>query len=154
MTNSFQVNDDLTLVRGNHQLASARTSRTGRGLSDVGARSAATGTSPASMTGLGLADFLLGRVGTTRSRRACRRADGPVVPGRVRPGHVASDEPGDGQRGPPVGAVLQPEPDTGANTIFNRDNFRQNVEEHGVPQRAGRASSIPATRVSRPARRA
>ena len=58
-----------------------------------------------------------------------------------------------GQRRPAVGAVLRPEAwRTARISNFSMDNFAERRQEHGVRERAGRASSIRATPASRRAR--
>ena len=62
-TDSYQVSDDLTLVRGNHQLAfGVNIAYRKMDFLTQRARRAATWIVNGQTTGLGLADFLLGRV--------------------------------------------------------------------------------------------
>lgn len=63
-TDSYQVSDDLTLVRGNHQLAFGVNVAYLRMDFLTNARVGGTWTVNGQTTGLGLADFLLGRVST------------------------------------------------------------------------------------------
>ena len=59
------MNDDLTLVRGNHQLAVRRQRDAFHGVDQkTWARGGGQWNFNGQATGLGLADFLLGRVGT------------------------------------------------------------------------------------------
>ena len=61
--NAYQVTDDLTLVRGRHQLAlGVNVAYWNIDFRRHGRAAAATGTFNGQITGLGLADFLLGRV--------------------------------------------------------------------------------------------
>ena len=109
--NSFQVNDDLTLVRGNHQIGLGGSLAHFRVSFRTWARGGGQWNFTGQASGLGLADMLLGRVATIDQSGPLGRRLLPVVPGAVRPGHLEGDQPGDGQCGPAVGALLQPEPD-------------------------------------------
>jgi hypothetical protein len=62
-TNEFQVSDDLTLVRGDHQFAFGGSVAHWGSLSLANVRSPGQLTIDGSQTGLGLADFLLGKMG-------------------------------------------------------------------------------------------
>jgi hypothetical protein len=62
-TNEFQVSDDLTLVRGDHQFAFGGSIAHWGSLSLANVRSPGQLTIDGSQTGLGLSDFLLGRMG-------------------------------------------------------------------------------------------
>ena len=62
-------------------------------------------------SGLGLADFLLGRVATLDQSGLAGVAFYQWYRRRIRAGHLARVEPRDRQRRPALGAVLQPEPD-------------------------------------------
>jgi len=61
-TNDFQVADDLTVVRGRHQLSIGGNVAYWKSDQESHARSGGAWTVDGSATGLGLADFLLGRV--------------------------------------------------------------------------------------------
>ncbi len=63
VTNEFQVNDDLTIVRGAHQLAFGGSLAHWKSLSQANVRSPGQLTIDGTQTGLGLADFLTGRMG-------------------------------------------------------------------------------------------
>jgi carboxypeptidase family protein len=63
-TPSWQVSDDLTLVRGGHQFAFGGAYSSWKSLSLANVRSPGQFTVDGTITGLGLADFLLGRLGT------------------------------------------------------------------------------------------
>ncbi len=134
--NSFQVNDDLTLVRGNHQIG------LGGSLAHFGvsfrtwARGGGQWNFTGQLSGLGLADLLLGRVATIDQSglsgvdyyqwyQALYAQDTWRATSRVT-----------------VNAGLRWEPffsqnlTRGANTIFDRDLFRQNVRStvfHNAP---------------------
>jgi hypothetical protein len=62
--NTYQINDDLTLVRGSHQLAVGASIAYWRSLQRSWAQGGGSWTFNGQTTGLGLADFLLGRVAT------------------------------------------------------------------------------------------
>src|SRR4029450_13301727 len=57
-TPSYQVTDDITLIRGNHQFGIGGSLAFWRSLSRANVRSPGVFTFNASITGLGLADFL------------------------------------------------------------------------------------------------
>jgi hypothetical protein len=61
-TNAYQVSDDLTMVRGRHQLAIGANVAYWKSLQSSNARSGGDWTFDGSATGLGLADFLTGRL--------------------------------------------------------------------------------------------
>ena len=61
-TNDLQVADDLTIVRGRHQLSAGGNAAHWKSNQESHARSAGAWTVDGSATGLGMADFLLGRV--------------------------------------------------------------------------------------------
>jgi hypothetical protein len=63
-TPAWQISDDLTLVRGSHQFGFGGTYSSWKSLSLANVRSPGQFTIDGSITGLGLADFLLGRLGT------------------------------------------------------------------------------------------
>jgi len=63
VTNASQVSDDLTLVRGNHQLSFGASAAYWRFHFQSHSRSAGDWNFTGQLTGLGLADFLMGRVG-------------------------------------------------------------------------------------------
>ena len=62
-TNEFQFNDDLTIVRGAHQLAVGGSIAHWKSLSLANVRSPGQLTIDGTQTGLGLADFMVGRMG-------------------------------------------------------------------------------------------
>jgi len=125
--NSFQLNDDLTLVRGSHQIAlGANIARFGVSFK-TWARGGGQWNFSGQLSGLGLADFLLGRVATVDQSglsgvdyyqwyQALYAQDTWRASDRVT-----------------VNAGLRWEPffsqnlTRGANTIFDRGRFRQNV---------------------------
>ena len=59
---TWQISEDLTLVRGRHQLALGANVAYWTRCRRPGRTAAATGISTADVTGLGMSDFLLGRV--------------------------------------------------------------------------------------------
>ena len=61
-TNSYQLNQDLTLVRGSHQLALGANVAYWKSLQTSHQRSGGNWSFDGSITGLGLADFMLGRL--------------------------------------------------------------------------------------------
>jgi hypothetical protein len=126
--NSFQVNDDLTLVRGNHQIALGGSLAHFRVSFRTWARGGGQWNFSGQASGLGLADLLLGRVATIDQSglsgvdyyqwyQALYAQDTWRASSRVT-----------------VNAGLRWEPffsqnlTRGANTIFDRDRFRQNVK--------------------------
>jgi hypothetical protein len=60
----WQISDDLTLVRGSHQFGFGGTFSSWKSLSLANVRSPGQFSIDGSITGLGLADFMLGRLGT------------------------------------------------------------------------------------------
>ena len=88
--NSFQVNDDLAVVRGNHQFGfGVNVARFRRRSEDLGARRR-----PVELHGAGVGPGACGLPARAcrdpRSIRPVRRRVRPVVQRRVRTGHVAS----------------------------------------------------------------
>ena len=63
-TPSWQISDDLTLVRGSHQFAFGGNYASWKSLSLANVRSPGQFTVDGTITGLGLADFMVGRLGT------------------------------------------------------------------------------------------
>jgi hypothetical protein len=63
-TPSWQISDDLTLVRGSHQFVFGGSYASWKSLSLANVRSPGQFTVDGTITGLGLADFMLGRLGT------------------------------------------------------------------------------------------
>ena len=125
--NSFQLNDDLTLVRGNHQIGLGGSIAHFRVSFRTWARGGGQWNFTGQASGLGLADLLLGRVATIDQSglsgvdyyqwyQALYAQDTWRATSRVT-----------------VNAGLRWEPffsqnlTRGANTIFDRDLFRQNV---------------------------
>ena len=60
----WQISDDLTLVRGSHQFGFGGTYASWKSLSQANVRSPGQFSVDGTITGLGLADFMLGRLGT------------------------------------------------------------------------------------------
>jgi hypothetical protein len=125
--NSFQVSDDLTLVRGNHQIALGGTLAHFRVSFRTWARGGGQWNFTGQLSGLGLADMLLGRVATI---------DQSGLSGvdyyQWYQGVYAQDTWRASNR-VTINAGLRWEPffsqnlTRGANTIFDRDLFRTNV---------------------------
>ena len=63
-TPAWQISDDITMVRGNHQYAFGGNFARWSSLTSANVRSPGQFTVDGSITGLGLADFLLGRLGS------------------------------------------------------------------------------------------
>jgi hypothetical protein len=63
-TPTWQISDDLTLVRGSHQFGFGGSYASWRSLSSANVRSPGQFSVDGTITGLGLADFMLGRLGT------------------------------------------------------------------------------------------
>jgi Carboxypeptidase regulatory-like domain/TonB dependent receptor len=63
-TPSWQISDDLTLVRGSHQFVFGGSFASWKSLSSANVRSPGQFSVDGTITGLGLADFMLGRLGT------------------------------------------------------------------------------------------
>ena len=63
-TPSWQISDDLTLVRGSHQFVFGGSYASWKSLSSANVRSPGQFSVDGTITGLGLADFMLGRLGT------------------------------------------------------------------------------------------
>jgi hypothetical protein len=125
--NSFQLNDDLTLVRGNHQIGLGGSAARFRVSFRTWARGGGQWNFTGQASGLGLADLLLGRVATIDQSglsgvdyyqwyQALYAQDTWRATNRIT-----------------VNAGLRWEPffsqnlTRGANTIFDRDLFRQNA---------------------------
>ena len=142
--------DDLTVVRGNHQFGVGANVQYWKG--DYTSTSRANGNwiIDGSATGLGLADLLVGRVTSVEHGGPNR-----VLVNNWYRGSYAQDSWRASSRVTVNGGVRW-EPYFGQNvennaiTIFRMENFQQGHQEQGVPQRAGRSASIPATRDSRP----
>ena len=129
-TDSYQVSDDLTLVRGNHQLAFGVNVAYLTMDFLTNARVGGTWTVNGQNTGLSLADFLLGRVSTLE------HGAGNLLPTAMwYQGVYAQDTWRAGSR-VTINAGLRWEPFFGQNVtngaIYNwsRDNFRNNVKSN------------------------
>ena len=126
--NSFQINDDLTLVRGNHQIALGASLAHFRVSFRTWARGGGQWNFTGAASGLGLADLLLGRVNTV-DQSGLSGVDyyqwyhGTYIQDTWRATSRVT-----------FNAGLRWEPffsqnlTRGANTIFDRDRFRQNIK--------------------------
>ena len=141
-TNASQVSNDLTLVRGNHQLSLGGSVAFWQFSFQSHARSGGNWNFTGQLTGLGMADFLTGRVGRLEH-------GGPALlpMDQWYTGLYAQDTWRLNSR-LTVNAGLRWEPYFGQNVVsgavynFSRENFRTNVEEPGVRERA-RGSRLP-----------
>ena len=138
------MSDDLTLVRGNHQLSLGGNLAYWKLYFQSHARSGGDWMFTGQLTGLGLADFLLGRVGRLEH-------GGPAIlpMNQWYLGLYAQDTWRVTVR-VTLNAGLRWEPYFGQNVLngavynFSLDNFRNNVRSQRVQERAGRSSSTPA----------
>jgi len=127
LTNASQVSDDLTLVRGNHQLSVGGSVAYWRFAFQSHSRSGGDWNFTGQLTGLGLADFLMGRVGRLEH-------GGPAIlpMDQWYMGLYAQDT----WRASPrvtINAGIRWEPYFGQNVLngavynFSRENFRDNI---------------------------
>ena len=152
-TDSYQVSDDLTLVRGNHQLGVRRQRRVLEdGLPDqraVGRRLERQRADARVWAG--------GFPARTRGA-ASSTAAGNALPmdmwysGRLRAGHVEGQFAGDGQRRPPLGAVPRPERRERRHLQLGHRQLPEQREERRSSSTRRPASCIPATTASPAAR--
>ena len=108
-TDASQVSNDLTLVRGDHQLALGGNLAYWKFSFQSHARSGGNWNFTGQLTGLGLADFMIGACRPAGARRAGAPADESVVRGPLRSGHLARESTGHAQWRPALGAVLRAE---------------------------------------------
>jgi len=134
--NSFQVNDDLTLVKGDHQIGVGASVAHFRVSFRTWARGGGQWTFTGQAAGLGLADMLLGRVATIDQSGLSGVDYYQWYQG------VYAQDTWRAARRVTVNAGIRWEPffsqnlTRGANTIFDRDRFRQNVKStvfHNAP---------------------
>ncbi len=127
-TNASQISDDLTLVRGNHQIGIGANVAYWKMDFLTHARSGGNWTFNGQLTGLGLADFLMGRVG-----RLEHGGPGALPMDQWHVGLYAQDTWRASSR-VTLNAGLRWEPYFGQSVLnsaisnFSRDNFRRNVE--------------------------
>jgi len=126
-TNSSQVSDDLTLVRGSHELSLGANVAYWKHYFFSHARSSGDWLFTGQLTGLGLADFMLGRVGRLEH-------GGPaIMPMNEWYLGLYGQDSWKLAHGLTINAGLRWEPYFGANVLndavynFSRDNFRNNV---------------------------
>ena len=143
---TWQISEDLTLVRGRHQIAlGVERGLLGHAAEGMGQRRrqlevqrqhhrARHGRLPA-------------RPGRDlRARLVLRRPPQSVVPGLVCAGYLARDRTGDAQCGPPLGAVPRASRSpTARSRISASTTSASGIKSTRVHERAGRASSIRAT---------
>jgi hypothetical protein len=128
LVNASQVNDDVTLVRGDHQISLGGNVAYWRYRFQSHARSGGNWQFTGQLTGLGLADFLMGRVGRLEH-------GGPAIlpMDQWYMGLYAQDTWRTTRR-LTINAGLRWEPYFGQNVLngavynFSRDNFRNNVK--------------------------
>ncbi|HEY3160106.1 MAG TPA: TonB-dependent receptor [Vicinamibacterales bacterium] len=134
--NSFQVNDDLTVVRGDHQIGLGASVAHFRVSFRTWARGGGQWNFTGQASGLGLADMLLGRVATIDQSGLSGVDYYQWYQG------VYAQDTWRATRRLTVNAGIRWEPffsqnlTRGANTIFDRDRFRQNVKStvfHNAP---------------------
>ena len=89
--NYYQAADDLTLVRGRHQLGVGGNVAYFNGFYQSSSRAAGIWIFDGSATGLGLADLLLGRVTSVEHGAPAGPAGAQLVSGVLRAGHLARD---------------------------------------------------------------
>ena len=127
-TNASQVSDDLTLVRGNHQIGIGANLAYWKMDFLTHARSGGNWTFNGQLTGLGLADFLMGRVG-----RLEHGGPGALPMDQWHLGLYAQDTWRTSDR-VTINAGLRWEPYFGQSVLngaisnFSLDNFRRNVK--------------------------
>ena len=153
-TNTYQVSDDLTLVRGNHQLAFGANVAYWKMDFLTHARSGGDWNVNGQVTGLGLADFLLGRV-------ARLEHGGPAtMPMHMWYLGVYAQDTWRATSRRDVNAGLRWEPflgqelENGVRSTTGSRQLPQQREEHGLPQRPGRVHLSRRPRAFRRATRA
>ncbi len=135
----YGLSDDLTLVKGRHQLAFGGQVQYlgGRLHLVVSHRRYLDHRRPCD--GAGPRGLLGGTRHHPRARRPQRPAHRQLVSGAVWPGRVAGVQPFDGQRRRAVGAVLRPERPEQRRLDLRDGELPARRQEHGIPQRAGGA---------------
>ncbi len=135
---TYQIADDLTMVRGNHQIGIGANLQYLEGrlhLYIAGERQLDfRRTSDRPGTGR-----RAGRPGDQRrARRAWEASGQQLVPGGVRPGRLARIEPGDGEWRRTLGTVLRAERRERRDLGVQHGELPAGHQEQGVPQRPGR----------------
>ena len=151
-TNAWQVSDDLTLVRGDHQFALGVNVAHWASLSLANVRSPGQLTIDGSQTGLPLADFLLGRMGINALVQAAPNTLDMAqdLPRCVRARHVASGPDADAQLRTSLGAVLPAAVRQRRRLPVRRDEVPAEGQEHRLPECTGRALLPGRSRISQP----
>ena len=135
-TPSWQISDDLTLVRGSHQFGFGGSYASWKSLSSANVRSPGQFSVDGTITGLGLADFMLGRLGTNGSGPGGAehpRYGGEVV-GAVRAGHLESRPARDVELRPAMGAVLSAAARERCRLSVRLGPIPRRHEEHRLPE--------------------
>jgi hypothetical protein len=132
---TYQVAEDLTVVRGNHQFGVGGNIQYWRGNYTSTSRANGNWIFDGSATGLGLADLLVGRVTSVEHGGLNRLMVNNLC---LRPGHLAGIEQGHAQSRAPVGAVLRPERREQRDLDLQPRQLPPRRAELRVPQRPGR----------------
>ena len=137
-TNTYQFSDDLSLVRGNHQISLGANAAYWKMDFLTHARSGGDWNVNGQVTGLGLADLMLGPRRAARARRTGDDADAHVVHRALRAGHVADDVAADIECWHPLGAVPRPGARERTGLQLGSRELPHQCEEHGVRERTRR----------------
>ena len=120
--------DDISLVRGRHQMSFGGNVSYWTLDSEDNARAAGDFNFNGQATGLGLADFLTGQTSLVRHGAPGALLMTSGTSGVVRAGHVAGDRPRHAQRRSALGAVLRAEHHERRVSNFVLENFRQGIK--------------------------
>ncbi len=137
---SYQVANDLTLVRGNHQIAvggnvaywTSETQNFARAVGDFNFNGTGDGLGAG-----GLHDRAVDAVASFWTRSP---APAPDLPGAVWPGHLAPDPTRDGERGSSLGALFRPADREWVHHEFQLRQLPSGHQDQPVRQRAGGAA--------------
>jgi len=149
ITNASQLGDDLTLVRGNHQLGLGGSAAYWKMNFLTHARSGGNWAVNGQTTGLGLADFLIGRISSLEHGGPGALPMDMWYVGPVCAGYLADVEPGHAQLRPSLGAVLRAERRERRHLQLQPGQLQTEREEQGLRERAGRSSLPGRRRLSR-----